>query len=132
MTKHTSVYLHIQDAEPAYYVRFHPVETSQFPHGISLATTFDNKKEAESFASNVDDYIDSFVKTLHIKSWQPLTGELLQQFELEGSGECLLKDTEGELHLGYYDWNQGKYNHYFIANDALIDARCIIEVMINP
>lgn len=66
------------------------------------------------------------------KSWQPLTGKMLEQFEEDGSGVCLLKDTAGYKSIGEYEWQQGRYPHGFIVNDRWVDARCIIEVMINP
>ena len=43
-----------------FYVRIGQLETQQFSHGLALATTFKERKDAEKFALLVDEYLSEF------------------------------------------------------------------------
>lgn len=60
-SKYTSIYADVSNGEWFYYVRLTPLETPRFSHGIAFSGHFIEKKEAENFADQIDDYIQSFV-----------------------------------------------------------------------
>jgi hypothetical protein len=68
------------------------------------------------------------------KSWQPLTSKMLEQFELEGSGECfLIDDDDGFKLVGVYEWRQGRNPHGFSDSDGRwYSASDFTKIMINP
>ena len=67
------------------------------------------------------------------KDWQPITKKLLDQFELEGSGECLLVSESGYKSVAKYEWLQGRNPHGFIdTDDRWYPASDFTKIMINP
>lgn len=62
--KYTQVYSSCEQGKQVFYVRIASHETNRFPHGVALATTFDDKTKAEEFADDVDEYLDTIFKSL--------------------------------------------------------------------
>ncbi|AFY74746.1 hypothetical protein Syn7502_02808 [Synechococcus sp. PCC 7502] len=58
--KYCEVYMDC-DGDKPYYIRFCPLETDFFRHGVSLGTRFENREDAEEFAIKVDEYINEFI-----------------------------------------------------------------------
>lgn len=59
-----SVYCDFKDGKPLYYVRYAPLETKHFPHGLSLAAHFERREDAEAFAELVRGYVAAEVSAL--------------------------------------------------------------------
>lgn len=61
MARRTSEYTHVYSTSDSgkllHYIRLVPIETTRFPHGIAISTMFDEKRDAELFADEVDKYI---------------------------------------------------------------------------
>ncbi len=57
--KHTQIYVTSENDRITFYVRIVMLETKVFPHGLALATVFDDKVKAVEFAELVDEYIES-------------------------------------------------------------------------
>jgi hypothetical protein len=53
--------------------------------------------------------------------WEPITQGMLELFELEGSGECLLLSTKGYKYIDTYEWQAGLRPHGFTLDDGRWD-----------
>lgn len=49
--------------------------------------------------------------------WEPITQRMLELFESDGSGDCLLLSDSGYKSVARYEWRQGRLTHGFIDDD---------------
>lgn len=110
-SEYTHVYSSSKDGNLTHYVRLVPIETKRFPHGIAISTTFEEKRDAELFADEVDEYIKAALWSKSLSALQESANvSRWDAWLLSAASEGNLPDLKTAL-----------------ANGASLDATCSEE-----